>query len=988
MGKNTKTNDALKAKKKAWNKARRKACRPWKGLTVFTAIIMVVAIIATVGMGMFDNTISVFIGGNFWELKNKDENAMYFTSDFASREEKLAFEDMMGELVEAEGATLLMNKENALPLAKGSKVSTFSNSSVNLVYGGTGSGSIDVATAANLQKALTDSGFSVNQTLWDFYLTGDGSQYTRTDSSLSEKSAALTGEVPWEAYTDEVMNSVTEYGDVALVTLARVGGEGADLEHRTVNYLELDQNEKDLLENLGKLKAEGTIKKIVVLINSSNTLQVDFLKNEAYGIDACMWIGDVGEVGINAVADILAGDITPSGRLVDTYCYDNYSSPAMVNFGTTIYGGADEYGLDENSMYYIIYQEGIYVGYRYYETRYEDYVMGTGNAGNYAYNEDVAYPFGYGLSYTEFEYSDMNVTYNAAKNVFEVKVTVTNTGDTYSGKETVQIYAQSPYTEYDKTNKVEKAAVTICGFGKTDILAPGASETLTIEVQKRDLASYDAYGAKTYILDAGDYYLTAAKDAHDAVNNVLAAKNYTAANTNGRMDAEGNAALTYKWTEANFDSTTYATSETTGYEITNQFDHADLSLYDGFDVDFEYLSRNNWEGSFPIEIVKLTVNDQVAADLAAPQYDAADYETVEMPTMGAKNGLTLYDMMGLDYDDPQWELLLDQVTFDEMVKQIGDGFHWTMPIKSIEAVGSRDENGPQGLTASLMKGQVIEAIGFTSEDVMAATFNRDIMYDIGRCIGADCLDAGVAALYGTGNNIHRTPFSGRNFEYYSEDGWLSGEMCAHEVAGIEKYGVDVLMKHFALNDCEETRTGLGTWSNEQAIREIYLKAFQAPIEDVDGNGVMTAFNRMGTVWAGGDYNLITNVLCNEWGCTGRIITDNCVPYFMHFADCVMAGGTYMDAMVPKSAGEYKNDPVLISKMREAVHKNLYAIVTSNAMNGIGPDTVVSTHSPWPVATARYIAIGSGALCLFSAYMWITKRSKFIKENGKKKDLTA
>ena len=943
-----------KEKQKAWTKGKRKACRPWKGLTVFTAILMVVCMIATFALGLFDNTISIYIGGNFWTLENKDENAKYFESDFASKEEKLAYEDMLGELVEAEGAVLLMNKNNALPLSKGDKVSTFSNSSVNLVYGGTGSGSIDVATAANLNKALTDSGFEVNQTLWDFYLTGEGSEYNRTDSSLEEKSAASTGEVPWDAYTDAVKDSVAQYGDVAIVTLARVGGEGADLTHRDLNYLELDENEKDLLKNLGTMKADGTIKKIVVLINSSNTLQVDFLQNEEYAIDACMWIGDVGEVGINAVADILAGDITPSGRLVDTYCNDNYSAPAMMNFGTTVYGDAEKYNLDENSMYYIVYQEGIYVGYRYYETRYEDYVMGTGNAGNYAYYDDVAYPFGYGLSYTDFEYSNMSVNYNASTDKFEVTVTVTNTGNTYSGKETVQIYSQSPYTEYDKANNVEKASVTLCGFGKTEILAPGQSETLTIEVEKRDLASYDAYGAKTYILDNGDYYLIAAKNAHDAVNNALAAKGYTPETTNGRMDDAGNPALAYKWTQETFDSTTYATSATTGYEITNQFDHADLAIYDGFGIDFTYLSRSDWEGTYPTGIVQLTATDKVAEDLSYPLYDPADFEDVEMPTMGADNGLTLYDMMGLAYDDPKWDLLLDQVTFEEMEKQIGDGFHWTMPIKSIEAVGSRDENGPQGLTASLMKGQVIEAIGFTSEDVMAATFNREIMYNIGRCIGADCLDAGVAALYGTGNNIHRTPFSGRNFEYYSEDGYLSGEMCAQEAAGIEKYGVDVLMKHFALNDCEENRTGLGTWSNEQAIREIYLKAFQAPVEDVDANGVMTAFNRMGTVWAGGDYNLITNVLRNEWGCTGRIITDNCVPAFMTFADCVMAGGTYMDAMLVKTAGEYKDDPVMVSMMREAVHTNLYSILNSNAMNGVGPDTTVKTNDPWPITIVKTV----------------------------------
>lgn len=288
-----------------------------------------------------------------------------------------------------------------------------------------------------------------------------------------------------------------------------------------------NEDEKTLLSEVANMKANGEVNKIVVLINSANTLQVDFLQNEAYSIDACLWIGDVGETGINAVADILAGDVTPSGRLVDTYCYDNYSAPAMVNFGTTQYTNADENGLGDNDAYYIIYQEGIYVGYRYYETRYEDYVMGQGNAGAYVYNEDVAYPFGYGLSYTDFEYSNMSVTYEQTTDKFIVEVIVTNTGDTYFGKETVQIYSQSPYTEYDKENNVEKASVILCGFAKTEVLAPGQSEEVTIEVDKRDLASYDAYGKGTYILDDGTYYLTVADNAHDAVNNVLAAKEYT-----------------------------------------------------------------------------------------------------------------------------------------------------------------------------------------------------------------------------------------------------------------------------------------------------------------------------------------------------------------------------------------------------------------------------------------------------------------------------
>ena len=370
-----------------------------------------------------------------------------------------------------------------------------------------------------------------------------------------------------------------------------------------------------------------------MLINSANTLQLDFLKDNIYNVDACLWIGDVGITGINAVADILAGNVNPSGSLVDTYCYDNYSSPAMANFTPMIYEGYTEELIPEKAKSYMVYQEGIYVGYKYYETRYEDTVMGTGNAGSYVYSDDVAFPFGYGLSYTDFEYSDMTGVYDAATDSYNFNVTVTNTGDTYSGKETVQIYAQSPYTEYDKENSVEKSAVQLCGFGKTDILAPGESQTLTINVDRADIASYDAYGAKTYILDAGDYYFTAATDAHNAVNNILAAKGFTAENG---MDAEGNAELTFQWTNDTLDTTTYAVSKS-GAEVTNQLSDSDMNLYEGAgDNSVTYLSRNDWEGTFPTESPVFALTDTMIDDLQVVQYDAADYDTVEMPTLGAK----------------------------------------------------------------------------------------------------------------------------------------------------------------------------------------------------------------------------------------------------------------------------------------------------------------------------------------------------------------
>ena len=520
------------------------------------------------------------------------------------------------------------------------------------------------------------------------------------------------------------------------------------------------------------------------------------------------------------------------------------------------------------------------------------------------------------------------------------------------------------------------------GFGKTGMIEPGASETLSMTVNKRDIASYDTYGAGTYVLDAGDYYFTAATDAHNAVNNILAAKGYTVESTNGKMTADGNADLTYTWTEDALDTTTYATSEN-GTAITNQLSCADPNLYEGIEETVTWLSRSDWNGTLPTETVKLALTELLKKDLKDIRYDPADYESVDMPTLGAKNGVKLYDMIGLDYNDPKWDELLDQMTFDEMNSLIGDAFHWTMPVKSVEAPGTRDENGPQGLTASLLgndKSQ-LTATAFTSEDVMAATFNTEIMTEIGKVIGNNCLEADIACLYGPGNNIHRTPYGGRNFEYYSEDGFLSGMMSAYEVKAIQDKGVHVVMKHFALNDCEQDRIGLGVWINEQAAREVYLKAFQAPVEVGNANGVMIAYTRWGAVWSGGNYGLVTGILRNEWGCDGMVITDNVLTQYVNGPDGVLAGVSIYDAMmsfVTDTLPKYKNDPVIVTAMREACHHNLYAIANSCGMNGVGADTTIKVTRPTVVTMSIIIACASTFFCLLGIVMWIIGGIKFRK----------
>lgn len=970
--------DEQKAKKKelkrAYKRAKRKHVTLWKVLAIILAVVTVIATPVNIILHMFDNTVAAFVGGTFWELENPDQHAEYFHGDYATVEEMIDHGLEVCRQVEAEGAALLMNEGKALPLGEGAKVSLFSSSSVNLVYGGTGSGNIDASTADTLRSALEKSGVSVNETLWNFYTQGPGKDYVRVTGGFT--SGAAVGEVPWSVYTDEVKNSVAQYGDAAIVVLSRVGGEGVDLSFQGTNYLALDQNEKDMMRALAEMKAAGTVKKIVVLLNTANTLQVDFLKDNEYDVDACLWIGDVGITGINAVADILAGKVNPSGSLADTYCYDNFSAPAMANFVPTVYEGYVGGEIPDNAKSYMIYQEGIYVGYKYYETRYEDAVMGTGNAGSYHYADDVAFPFGYGLSYTTFEYSDFKMA-EAMGDLMDVYVTVTNTGSV-AGKETVQIYAQSPYTDYDKENGVEKAAVQLVGFGKTDILEPGQSQTLDIVVDKRDLASYDAYGAGTYILEAGDYYLTAATDAHDAVNNILAAKGYSRSDG---MDADGNTELVRTQRESATDATTFAASAN-GVEIVNRLSNADPNLYDGVNEEVRWVSRSDWQGTLPTEIVKLTLTDQLKRELQDVRYDPADYSAVDMPVMGAKNGLKLYDLIGKDFNDPQWDTLLDQLTFDEMVALIGDAFHWTMPVKSIEAPGTRDENGPQGLTASLLGSDATQmaATAFTSEDVMAATFNVELMAEVGKIIGNNCLESGIVCLYGPGNNIHRTPYGGRNFEYYSEDGFLSGAISAPEVAAIQAKGVHVVMKHFALNDCEQDRIGLGVWLNEQAAREIYLKAFQAPIEEGNGNGVMMAYTRWGAQWSGGCQGL-GDILREEWGCRGMNITDNVLTTYVNGPDGILAGTSIYDAMMPyvtQGLPKYKSDPVIVAAMREACHHNLYAIANSCGMNGVGEATTIKVTEPNVVTQVMIINCAAAFFTLLFVVLWILGARKLRK----------
>ena len=934
-----------------------------------------------------------------------DKNAIYFASEFDSVAQQIEEEGKLCAELEGEGAVLLKNEGATLPFAKEDKFSLFAVSSVAPVYGGGGSGKMSTSEAVNFRKAMnTEFGSaSTNLKLFKRYLE-DLSKYRRVDADTTGGTIDQykINEAPWsKVMTSDIEATLPEYPN-AIVVLGRSGGEGNDLPITECsdgiggNYLLLNQNEKDMLVGLKALKDAGKIEKIVVLLNGSNSMQLDFIDDPAYGIDAAAWIGGVGTTGMTAVAELLSGKRNFSGRLSDTFLKNNLSSPSIVNFGLRAYSnssaGTGEYSTswtqyndpkntDKCNENYIVYQEGIYIGYRYYETRYADAVMGKGNTAGYDYSADVAYPFGYGDSYTSWSYSGFSIEEKGE--FIEATVTITNSG-AFSGKHAAEIYVAPTYTDYDKANHVEKSAIVLAGFSKTEELAPGASQTIAISIKKRDLASYDTDGKGTYILD-GDYHFTIAHNAHEANNNVLTKLGYGSA-----VDSLGDADLVKTWSVEGIDDQTASRSEETNYPIRNAFAHADLNRYEGtVDQKITYLTRANWNGTFPTAPVSLKINEKMWADgldyspaarqarvEKMKQEHYSDYLNGPVPAMNADNGLTTVMLREVDdINDERYQKLVSQASYEEMTNLIYTGFHQTAPIKSMSLPSTKDENGPQGFTASLVGGEEgAHGMAYTSEDVMASTRNTKLLKRMGECIGEDCLNAKYAGLYGPGSNIHRNPYCGRNFEYYSEDPLLSSRMQEHEVTGIQSKGVYVFTKHFALNDQESGRYGLSTWANEQSIRELYLKAFEGTAL-ANGSGVMTSFNRMGVVWAGSDYSLMTTVLRNEWGVKGAAITDCSVfAGFMDVAAGVLAGQDLWDGNRSSDAlatlDGKSDDPVMVHAVQTAVKHIAYSISHSLAMNGYRDTTKIIVKDEWYLTLTKWVAIGSGILAAASAGMLV------------------
>lgn len=929
--------------------------------------------------------ITAFLGQSTQQIINdgKSEAIIKNFSDYSSIAELKAAANAATTKATEEGAVLLKNDNGALPLSSGAKVNLYSSSSVNYIFSGGGSSFAKKAESVSLKDGLERAGLNVNSDLWNWYASNESYFGDHVSNTSSDKASYAIKDASWSNITTEAKNNEA---DAAIFVLSRYGTEATDLkftggsavDYSNGNYLELSPTEIDVLKNLKALKDAGKVSKIIVLLNSVNQVECDFHNDPAYGIDSVLWVGIGGSASTIGIGNLLTGAVSPSGKLTDTYWMSHHYNPVYANFGKYTNQGLELSSANGGkSNQYVVYQEGIYNGYRYTETRYEDVVLGAEGAGDFNYSDVVSYPFGYGLSYTTFKYSNFNVTENKETDTYTVKVTVTNIG-TVAGKESVQIYLQQPYIK----GGIEKASVELVGYAKTALLQPGASEELTVEVDGRWFASYDAYGARTYVLDAGDYFLTVGSDAHNAINNILTYKseNGTVVDTS-KMVGDGSSSLVWKTTKDE-DKTTYSVSKVTGNPITNQFDNADLNLYSAANGvnSVTYVSRNNWEDTVKLGMTEnhQILNNQVIVTVTPGMVEDGKKmsekiqpDDIAYPTYGAQNNMTLASLIVIvdgkpqwvEYDDERWDALLDQLTWDETVMLLSNGLRKTYGIDSVSKPVTIDGNGalgPVGGTnyayndnenaagnrfAFLYADPDMESspIMYPCAALIAASMNDELAEELGKVIGEDCLWQGYSGLYGFGCNLHRSIYNGRAFEYYSEDPILSGYITASQVKGIRSEGVYVYMKHSILNEQETGREGVNTWANEQSIRQLYCRPFQIAIEVGGAENLMTGFNRIGVVWTS-QQGFINNVFRDEFGMKGFAVSDYWQNGYMDLVGGILGGCALPDGDTATSAEKsalYKYSEgygELAWAMREEAHRILYVVVNSIAMNGYSATT--------------------------------------------------
>lgn len=894
-------------------------------------------------------------------IYSDEVTSVYPTQKATNKAEAFANAQEVNLKLAEEGFVLLKNENAALPMNKGARISVFSKNSVNLSYGGSGSGGFDTSNNKNLYESLNDAGFVTNPTLKNFYESSQsGPVRTANSSDLDngDNQKIATAETPQNKYSDAVKNSYADYSDAALVVITRIGGEGFDLPRYQgdsegavspdSHYLELDQNEIDLLTAV----TDGTFKRVVVVFNTPSSFEATFLKDSAYAafadkIDAAVWIGFTGSNGITALGEILNGDVNPSGRLVDTWAADFTKNPSFVNFGTgCLPDTTDKY---DGGMYYSVdYEEGIYVGYRYYETRGE-------TDGEDWYNANVVYPFGYGLSYTTFDWTvgDASASEIELGTTITVPVTVKNTGSV-AGKEVVQLYASAPYT----LGGIEKAHKVLVGFAKTKLLQPGESETVTVSFDPYSAASYDyrdanSNGFSGYELEAGEYTLYVSRNAHESEKAIA---------LNLAADVQ------------------IGTDPTTDSEVVNRYTDSENFLDSDWQLD-AMLSRADWEGTWPTPQTaqQHAGTDRLYEEIRSEEHNnPTDFDSEEYPWFGEEPTLTLRDLLPsaeaedyepvVSYDDERWEELMMGCDEEEMIALINNGAYHTLAMESVGLPATIHGDGPSGFTCFMSKEQVNGTCQYVSEPVMASTWNINLMNELGEAIGEEgtigdkATGQPYSSIYAPGVNIHRSPFGGRCSEYFSEDPFISGMMGAAEVQGIQSRGVLPTVKHFVANE-QETHRSIGgdlSWLSEQALREIYLKPFEYTVKLGETRGIMTSFNRIGTRWTGGDYRLLTEILRNEWGFNGLVICDfNTIPQYMIPRMMFYAGGsldlaTQQSAMWTDCDTSDAGDAIVLMR---AVKDVMYALVNSNAMNA----EVIGYNPPIWQEYLHWINIGAFTL---------------------------
>ena len=995
---------------------------------IFLAILVLFSVVAGVA-NAWSGRVNELLGTEKASIERSlDPEDYRHPSDFSTPAELIAAEIDYGTRLQAEGTVAL----KGTPAINGTKVTLFGmRSGENMQFGGSMGELISTTNIVTLSDALSDRGFSVNPDMVQFY-KDKAAAYAPTKTpggnvvSSYDSQGAAVGEVPVSEYDAA---KIGDYTDAAIIVLGRDAGESACFypgenglanpaefsRSPTGNIFSLTNEERDLV-NWVKDQGFG---KVIVLLNSGTSMEIEELKRDA-GVDSILWIGNPGAYGTYGIADLLKGTTLPSGHLPDTFAVNSALSPAAKNFGIYVFENIADIETTTNnalrSDWYLVELEGIYTGYKYYETRYYDTVTKQGNASQanagesttgktWAYENVVSYPFGFGLEGSTFaeEITDVNIDWSG-EGQSSVTVKVTNTGDT-AAKHAVQLYVSLPYTDYDRANGVEKSAIQLIGYAKTGeaqeasfrdvvLLAPAESEDVTVTFNAQDLYTYDRTyehdGVKgAWTLEAGDYWFATGNGAHEAVNAVLAGMGFSAeAETNARKETVD-------------DERTI--TESNGTTVQNELDDADLNSWG---VEVQYLTRNDWLNTFPKSVDSLSATEDMIVYLRNVFYDAsaekASYDGPESFSYGADNGVKAIQLMGLDFDDPLYDQVLDELTLQDFINQyiayLGDLDSIAMPMEGradsplgiIGTVGQRTKGTIYEVTEDT-EGYKHYTNVYSGGPTLAATFSPLLQQEYGTLVGNDCIWTGYHTWFGPGMNLHRTPYNGRNIAYYSEDSVLTGNTGAYVHQTLNKYGVVTNVKHFAFNDQETNRDGLAVFLNEQAARENELRGFQIGIRDGGIKGLMSAFNRIGVIHVGAHRGLMNGILRGEWGWkTGFMMTDSVksAQYFLP-RECIMAsndtmlGGSNNGKVWNLSASEVEKDIVLQSKLRESYHRKLFNYVNSFIMDGIDAESAAGGGQVWWV-TMLQVIIGMSALCFvtFTAlYLLVGRKRKGVAANG-------